>query len=173
MTRFKNIILLIFASFIGANGFYPYFFMSLPIMPLLGLTIIFYIISAFNLGKDRSSFKEQIGYILILQIFFLLFGTNYIPYSLKAMGLFDEPQNYFMTFLFSLTIFPPLSTIFFINQFIIKKIVFFRNIRLFNCFTAGAMTITEQYFPIFIPIRIGNSWIELAPYISPAKVFGP
>lgn len=129
----------------------------------IGVFILFYI-----LLKKQSLLKERVLTLLVYCIGYNLIGYYWIPETLKSFGEIAFPINYLLGMIFSLIILPQFYILLFlVNSKKVKRYVSFSPLIL-----AFTLTLLEFFTPQQFPAHLGHTWLELAPYLSLAKIFG-
>ena len=129
----------------------------------IGVFILFYI-----LLKKQTNLKQRLITLLVYCIGHNLVGYYWIPETLKAFGEIPFPINYLLGMIFSLIVLP--------QYFILLFLLASEKVKQYVTFTPLILTFTltllEFFTPQQFPGHLGHTWMQLAPYLSFAKVFG-
>lgn len=176
----KNSLLPFIAGFIYALGFPLKWTPSFFIFPLFGMALF---LKSFSLTNDtikEYSFKRELLCFFSYSFAIFFFGYYWIPYTLGEFGSIPFPLNYLLGSLFSVIVIPQylflLIAYFFWKKYSKEKSISIPNnsfsFSLVNCFLAFLITAFEYFTPQQFPAHIGHSWIQLAPYLGLAPIFG-
>lgn len=117
-------------------------------------------------GEKRFSILLLKLYVFSLTIYQV--GYYWIPYTLFEFGGIAIPFNYFLGPVFCIGIIPQWPGFFIIRHLIVRKI----NISPSPLIDAIGLTLFEMYFPQQFPTHLGHTWLNLAPYVGLAPLFG-
>lgn len=105
-----------------------------------------------------------------------LSGYYWIPYTLHEFGQIPFPLNTMLGLLFSVIIMPQLLFYILIlhvwGKFNLKSSKLAGNIYTRNVLLALLFTMLDRFVPQQFPAHIGHTWLQLAPHLGLAKVFG-
>lgn len=151
------------------KGFSGFFLFS-----ILGLFLYFY---SFELNiKKNQSLKTALKSLFFFSLSYALIGYYWIPYTLREFGQVPFPLDNFLGSLFSLIIVPQFLTFVLILKFLTKKEKFRDYYSNYPKSTAIALSflivILENIIPQQFPAHPGHTWLNFAPFLAPAKVFG-
>lgn len=169
--NYKTLLIPFFAGFIYALGFPLTWAPSFFIMPVLGMALFMSQFHIFNSAKEYSFLKESVSFFSFCFAIYL-FGYYWIPYTMAEFGGIHFPLNYLVGSLFTLIVFPQ-YILFGIAYFALRK--FKRphlSLPLKNLILAFTLSFLEYFTPQQFPAHIGHSWIQLAPYLGLAPIFG-
>ena len=144
----------------------PHFFF----MPILGFLLFFQAI----LSTEKGHFP--VWKRNLLTWFCFSFGTYvlgyyWIPYTLKEFGGLFFPFNFLLGLLFTFIVFPQ-HLCFVVCYLMLRKWHLPWGLSSRNLFLALLVTALEQYVPQQFPTHIGHSWLQLAPRLGLAPLFG-
>ncbi len=164
MEKFKPYLVAIFAAFIYALGHPNIINILIPIAPIIGTTILFY------LFFKSSNLKQNIFSLILFNLFITLFSFHWIANTLVEFGqipfVLAILANAFYLFLFN-----PY------NWFILGFIYFFKKQKvalnsLHSLSLATLSSLVEYFFPQQFPVLLGQPWIVLSEYLGLASLFG-
>ena len=144
----------------------PHFFF----MPIIGFFLFF---QSFYL---HFSWKTDLLSLLFFSFGMYLVGYYWIPYTLKEFGSIPFPLNVMIGPLLSFILFPQYLFFIFLYR-ITPKIQCLKRIPSWNLSIQSILltfsfTLLEYYIPQQFPTHLGHPWLQLAPYLGLAPIFG-
>ncbi len=144
----------------------PHFFF----MPMLGFLLFFQAVFTPD-GQGPSVWKKDILAWLCFSFGTCLFGHYWIPHTLKEFGGLFFPFNFVLGSLFTLIVFPQ-HLVFICCYRLLSRRMMPLNVATRNLFWALLLTVLEHYVPQQFPAHVGHAWLQLAPRLGLAPIFG-
>ncbi|MDB9786782.1 hypothetical protein OAB57_01640, partial [Bacteriovoracaceae bacterium] len=128
-----------------------------------------------NNQRRKFSIKNKMMTMLLFSLGTTLSGFYWIPYTLKEFGEIPFPYSQIVGTLFFLIVFPQYWTFVFIcyctNKFSFLKKWTLRNSTK-NILWASTLTLLEIYIPQQFPAHVGHTFLNMAPFLGLAPIFG-
>lgn len=135
-----------------------------------------YLFSLEDSYSKQVQFKKILGQLLCFSMAYALVGYYWIPYTLKEFGNIPFPINTLMGALFSLIIVPQLLFFVLLLNFLEKKELsrkfLEQNPGMKPILLSFLLVIFENFIPQQFPAHLGHTWLNLAPYLGLATIFG-
>ena len=167
----KLILLSLLGGFLFAWGFPLKFMPSIFFASLIGTALFLYSINR------QTKFKGRFINFLSFSVTAYLLGYYWIPFTISEFGNIHFPFNHLLGLFFSLIVFPQFLVLICIIT-ISKKISFekYLNNHIFQTVRipvyAMGLTLLEYLVPSQFPTHLGLPWMQIAPHLGLAPVFG-
>jgi len=148
----------------------------------LGILLLFLSLSLPYPSENKSQliYQRPLKAKLLTGLLFCaghcLSGYYWIPYTLNEFGQVPFPLNIMLGLLFSLIIMPQLLFYILIlhawGKLNLKNSKLAGNIYTRNVLLALLFTMLDRFIPQQFPAHIGHTWLQIAPYLGLAKIFG-
>ena len=139
-------------------------------MPILGFFLFFQAILSTGEGHFPVWKRNLLVWVCFSFGTYVL-GHYWIPYTLKEFGGLFFPFNFLLGLLFTFIVFPQ-HLCFIFCYLLLRRWHLPLGVTSRNLFLALLLTVLEQYVPQQFPTHLGHSWLQLAPYLGLAPVFG-
>ncbi len=127
-------------------------------------------------SEKNLNLKTQILSLLLFSLGYCLVGYYWIPYTLKEFGSIPIPFNTLLGAFFSLIIVPQylafILLLFAWKKLNIKKSSLAGGASTRNLIFALILVVLENLIPQQFPAHIGHTWLQLAPRLGLAPLFG-
>ncbi|WP_127718079.1 apolipoprotein N-acyltransferase [Halobacteriovorax sp. HLS] len=152
--------------------FAPSFFFG----TIIGMAFLIYSLSFSNKEMQERSIWMDLLSVIAFSVGYNILGYYWIPETLNEFGQIPFPLNWTLGLVFSFFICPHLIlfTIFhrYYKKISIKSSSFISVTTNRNIVYAIILTLFEYFTPQQFPAHIGHNWLQLAPNLALAPVFG-
>ena len=180
-TPFQNkwittIILPLIGGMIYASSFPMTFAPSFFFGTVIGMGLLFYALAFSSKEIEDKSLWLDLVSVIAFSIGYNTLGYYWIPETLKEFGQIPFPLNWSLGIFFSLIICPHLLLFTIIHRMYRKLAVssssFVASVSSRNIIYALLLTLFEYFTPQQFPAHMGHSWMQLAPNLGLAPIFG-
>jgi len=166
----------LFGGLLYATSFPMTFAPSFPLGTILGMTCLLYSLAFTQQEMEEKSVWQELISVLFFSIGYNTLGYYWIPETLKVFGDIPFPINWLLGVFFSLIICPHLI-IFVIGHRLYKRLsikssFLVSSVTSRHLIYALVLTLIERFTPQQFPAHIGHAWLNLAPNLGLAPIFG-
>lgn len=152
--------------------FAPSFFLGTT----LGMSLLLYALPTSKKELEESTLLKEVLIVICFCIGYNLLGYYWIPETLKEFGEIAFPFNWMLGVFFSLIICPHLLIFAIGHRFYknlsVKTSIFVATASSRNIVYAFFLTLLEYCTPQQFPAHMGHSWLNIAPNLGLAPIFG-
>jgi apolipoprotein N-acyltransferase len=146
--------------------------------PLIGNTLFYWMLLNYFLCKNFSTKKLIYGTCLCIWAGNIA-GFSWVPATISLFSQLEGIVAFLVGVVFVLCSCPPIWTIILFSYFCKRpkysdliKSQYRKYSVLFPVIVAAIITFIGEFTPFVFPVKIGSSWISIAPYITFAPIFG-
>lgn len=167
MKKIIPFLIALLSGFLYALGYPHEFFWHLPVLSLLGLSLLIYLLNF------TPSLRRQISYIFLHNVAFYFCAFYWIPYTLKEFGGLNPTLSFMLGSLYILILNPFWwGYLIFIKKQ--NKIPYWNDLSTSAKVLLSAMILTllDLFIPQQFPVHIGHFWMKYSRYLYWAPIAG-